>query len=109
MHLLFTDPSTSPRTELGRVIFGVLYGLSACALYQLLGALGVPTFYDKLLQVPVLNLSVRALDRAARSRWLAVIRSRAARPVARPAPALRGVSAGVDRRLCADERVARGW
>ena len=33
MHLLFTDPSTSPRTELGRVIFGVLYGLSAvCAL-----------------------------------------------------------------------------
>jgi hypothetical protein len=70
MHLLFTDPSTSPRTELGRVIFGVLYGLSACALYQLLGALGVPTFYDKLLQVPVLNLSARALDRAARSRWL---------------------------------------
>ena len=27
MHLLFTDPSTSPRTELGRIIFGVMYGL----------------------------------------------------------------------------------
>src|SRR5437016_14412393 len=27
MHLLFTDPSTAPRTELGRVIFGALYGL----------------------------------------------------------------------------------
>src|SRR5258708_2050210 len=27
MHLLFTDPSTSPRTELGRIIFGMLYGL----------------------------------------------------------------------------------
>jgi hypothetical protein len=26
MHLLFTDPSTSPRTELGRVIFGAIYG-----------------------------------------------------------------------------------
>ena len=26
MHLLFTDPSTSPRTEFGRVIFGILYG-----------------------------------------------------------------------------------
>src|SRR5678809_1738423 len=26
MHLLFTDPSTSPRTELGRIIFGALYG-----------------------------------------------------------------------------------
>src|SRR4029453_16525548 len=71
MHLLFTDPSTSPRTELGRVIFGVLYGLSAVALYQLLSAAGVPTFYDKLLQVPLLNLSVRMLDRASRSRWLA--------------------------------------
>jgi hypothetical protein len=30
----------------------------------------MPTFYDKLLQVPALNLSVRALDRAARSTWL---------------------------------------
>ena len=73
MHLLFTDPSTSPRTELGRVIFGMLYGLSAVALYQLLGAAGVPTFYDKLLQVPLLNLSVRSLDRAVRSGWLEAV------------------------------------
>jgi hypothetical protein len=67
MHLLFTDPSTSPRTELGRVIFGMLYGLSTIALYYLLGMAGVPTFYDKLLQVPLLNLSIRMIDRAARS------------------------------------------
>jgi hypothetical protein len=32
----------------------------------------MPTFYDKLLQVPLLNLSVKAIDRAARSRWLRV-------------------------------------
>jgi hypothetical protein len=70
MHLLFTDPSTSPRTELGRLMFGALYGLSSIGLYQLLGAAGVPAFYDKLLQVPLLNLSVRALDRAVRSSWL---------------------------------------
>jgi hypothetical protein len=70
MHLLFTDPSTSPRTELGRVIFGALYGLSTVVLYQLLGSLGMPTFYDKLLQVPILNLSIKAIDRAARSRML---------------------------------------
>jgi hypothetical protein len=70
MHLLFTDPSTSPRSELGRVMFGALYGLSAVGLYQLLGAAGVPSFYDKLLQVPVLNLSVRWLDRLARASWL---------------------------------------
>ena len=67
MHLLFTDPSTSPRTELGRILFGVLYGLSTVALYVLLGRVGAPTFYDKLLQVPLLNLSVILIDRAARS------------------------------------------
>ena len=70
MHLLFTDPATAPRTELGRVIYGVLYGLSTVGLYQLLGGAGMPTFYDKLLQVPILNLSIKAIDRAARSRWL---------------------------------------
>jgi hypothetical protein len=67
MHLLFTDPSTAPRTELGRMIFGALYGLSTIVLYALLGAAGLPTFYDKLLQVPILNLSIRWIDRAVRS------------------------------------------
>ena len=66
MHLLFNDPSTSPRTELGRIIYGALYGLSAVGLYQLLGSAGMPTFYDKLLPVPLLNLSVKAIDRLAR-------------------------------------------
>jgi hypothetical protein len=70
MHLLFTDPSTSPRTELGRMLFGVLYGLSTVVLYVVLGQAGAPTFYDKLLQVPVLNLSVILIDRAARSAFL---------------------------------------
>ena len=70
MHLLFTDPSTAPRTEGGRIIFGVLYGLSTVGLYALLGRAGVPTFYDKLLQVPILNLSIQLLDRMAHSRWL---------------------------------------
>src|SRR5206468_1630889 len=73
MYLLFTDPSTSPRTELGRVIYGVLYGLSTVVLYHLLGSAGMPTFYDKLLQVPLLNLSIKGIDRAARSRMLRVI------------------------------------
>ena len=70
MHLLFTDPSTAPRTELGRLLFGVLYGLSTVALYVLLDRAGAPTFYDKLLQVPLLNLSVIAIDRAVRSSFL---------------------------------------
>jgi hypothetical protein len=67
MHLLFTDPSTAPRTDLGRMIFGVLYGVSTIALYALLGMAGAPTFYDKLLQVPLLNLSVKSIDRLVRS------------------------------------------
>lgn len=64
LHLLITDPSTSPRTSLGKMLFGLLYGLGVFGLYTLLGALGVPTFYDKLLCVPLLNLSVIAIDRA---------------------------------------------
>jgi tetratricopeptide (TPR) repeat protein len=70
MHLLFTDPSTSPRTELGRILFGVLYGLSVVALISLLIALNLPGHYDKLLPVPILNLLIRGIDRAARSNWL---------------------------------------
>ena len=72
MHLLFTDPSTAPRTEVGRIMFGVLYGVSTVALYALLGRAGVPTFYDKLLLVPVLNLSIQLLDGLAQSKWLNV-------------------------------------
>jgi len=70
MHLLFTDPATSPRTELGRIFYGVLYGLSTVLLYDLLLSANTPGFYDKLLQVPLLNLSVKLLDRLARSPML---------------------------------------
>jgi len=65
MTLLFTDPATSPRTEVGRVLYGVLYGLTTVVLYDLLLRFGMPGFYDKLLQVPLLNLSVKVLDRLA--------------------------------------------
>jgi hypothetical protein len=67
IHLLVTDPSTSPRTPFGRAVFGVLYGVGVFALYALLGALGLPTFYDKLLCVPLLNLAVPLIDRAVRA------------------------------------------
>jgi TPR repeat protein len=73
MHLLVTDPATSPRTNVGRVIFGVLYGLANFVLFTILGVYGVPDFYDKLLPVPILNLMVIWIDRFARSgvteRW----------------------------------------
>jgi len=70
MHLLFTDPATAPRTELGRIFYGILYGLSTVVLYDWLLRAGMPGFYDKLLQVPLLNLSVKWID--ALARWPAL-------------------------------------
>ena len=63
LHLLVTDPATSPRKNFGKIIFGTGYGVAVFGLYWLLGWIGAPTFYDKLLCVPPLNLTVRALDR----------------------------------------------
>ena len=63
LHLLVTDPATSPRTLPGKAIFGMAYGTLSFLSYGWLSSLGVPTFYDKLLPIPVLNLSVRAIDR----------------------------------------------
>jgi hypothetical protein len=37
------------------------------SLYALLGTMGAPTFYDKLLCVPLLNLCVPSIDRAVRA------------------------------------------
>jgi len=67
LHLLVTDPATSPRTTLGKIIFGFLYGAGVFILYPIEAWLGIPRFYDKLLCVPLLNLSVRALDRFSRA------------------------------------------
>jgi hypothetical protein len=63
LHLLVTDPATSPRKAPGKIVFGVMYGAGVFALYSILSWAGAPTFYDKLLCVPPLNLTVRMLDR----------------------------------------------
>lgn len=63
LHLLVTDPATSPRKSFGKIVFGAGYGAAVFVLYWVLGYFGAPTFYDKLLCVPPLNLTVRALDR----------------------------------------------
>lgn len=64
LHLLITDPATSPKKNFGKIIFGGAYGAMVFGLYWVLGAFGISTFYDKLLCVPALNLTIRALDRA---------------------------------------------
>ncbi|MDA1091665.1 MAG: hypothetical protein O3A25_00120 [Acidobacteria bacterium] len=66
LHLLVTDPSTSPRTAPGKLIFGLLYGVTVFGLYELLGQFQQPTFYDKLLCVPLLNLAVQRIDQLAK-------------------------------------------
>ncbi len=63
LHLLVTDPATSPRKSPAKIVFGGLYGAMVFVLYGALTSMGAPGFYDKLLCVPVLNLMVRALDR----------------------------------------------
>ncbi len=73
MHLLFTDPSTSPRAPAGRVVFGMMYAAGTALVYALCGALGIPTFYDKLLPVPLMNLLVRRINRLAESGRLAAL------------------------------------
>lgn len=70
MNLLVTDPSTSPRTELGRFAFGALYAIGTMVLFVVLTRVHAPTFYDKLLPIPIMNLLVRRIDLVARSRAL---------------------------------------
>lgn len=64
MNLLITDPATSPENTTGRLLFGALYGAAVMPLYVGLQAIDTPSFYDKLLQVPLLNLLAPALHRA---------------------------------------------
>ena len=65
--LLMTDPSTSPRSNLGRALFGVGYGTGYVVVFQALGAIGAPELFAKLFPVPILNVTVQWLDRLARA------------------------------------------
>lgn len=65
LHLLMTDPATTPRSSIGRIVFGSLYGVGVFFGYIALKALGLPEFYDKLIVVPFLNLLTPLLDRLA--------------------------------------------
>lgn len=65
MLLLVTDPATTPRSDAGKLITGVLYGASVVGFYIGFRGAGLPAFFDKLLLIPVLNLMVPWLDRVA--------------------------------------------
>ena len=107
MHLLFNDPSTSPRTELGRIIYGALYGLSTVALYQSAGQRG----NADLLRQASPGAALEPFGQGDRSRRAVAMapyfRSRGARPIARALAAQPGVHVHLGGRVCGHERHAR--
>ena len=80
---LVTDPSTSPRTMMGKFLFGVTYGGGVFVLAIILRLTHQPAFMDKILMVPVVNLIVPFFDRLGVAfhrwvkgrRWLTALRS----------------------------------
>jgi Na+-translocating ferredoxin:NAD+ oxidoreductase RnfD subunit len=60
---LITDPATSPKSNLGKFLFGLTYGVSVFVLGVLLRLNHQPGFLDKLLVVPFMNLMVPLFDR----------------------------------------------
>lgn len=72
MNFLFTDPMTSPKTTAGKLLYGFVYGALVVVEYRWLSSMGRPaigdsppvnvTYFDKLIQVPLLNLLVPAFD-----------------------------------------------
>jgi tetratricopeptide (TPR) repeat protein len=60
--LLVTDPMTSPRSPLAKFLFGVLYGVGIFGTYVALRLLQGPSYYDKILPIPVANLLVPWCD-----------------------------------------------
>ena len=63
--LLATDPATSPRSAVGRVMFGATIGALFAAFTISLNHGGVTDFYGKVACVPVANLLVPFIDRIA--------------------------------------------
>jgi hypothetical protein len=63
--LLVTDPSTSPKSGVGKFMFGLVYGGGVFLIDVVFSALQLQTQFDKILLVPVVNLLVPWLDRAA--------------------------------------------
>ena len=61
--LLVTDPVTSPKTRTGQLMYGCFYGIGIVTGYVLLQHFGFPTYYDKILPVPLLNFLAPYIDR----------------------------------------------
>ena len=78
MTLLATDPATTPRSDLGRFVFGLLVGLSYPLYSRLLHSLGQPDDFAKILSVPLANVLAPWLDRITSAVQASVKRAEAA-------------------------------
>lgn len=67
--LLATDPVTSSKTRVGQIVYGCLYGVGIFITYVTLQAFGYPTYYDKILPVPILNYFAPYFDRIKVPLW----------------------------------------
>lgn len=63
--LLITDPATIPRSEKGKLLFGLFVGSGMVVGHNLLIAAGYSDFWAKLAAVPLANLLVPAFNRGA--------------------------------------------
>jgi hypothetical protein len=66
--LLATDPATIPRTDAGKLLYGLAVGLGIPLFSQLLRGLGQPDDFAKVLPIPFANLFVGQFD--ALGAWL---------------------------------------
>ncbi len=62
---LVTDPSTSPKTETGKFLFGMTYGTGILITFIFLQYHRQPAHFDKILVVPIVNLLVKFFDSCA--------------------------------------------
>ena len=67
LNLLATDPATSPRTPVGKLLFGLTWGAAIWCCYLGLRLLELPPYHDKILTVPLVNLMVPLFERAGRA------------------------------------------
>ncbi|MBP46701.1 MAG: hypothetical protein CMH53_02070 [Myxococcales bacterium] len=79
--LFITDPATTPKTQIGRLLFGGLVGLLMGLMGHGLEAIGYSDFYAKVLPLPLVNVASPWLDDA--GRWLVERVKPIERPLAR--------------------------
>ena len=62
VNFIVTDPATSPKSAVGKFLFGMTYGVGVFVAYAILRSIQQPSYFDKILPVPIVNLLVKRFD-----------------------------------------------